>query len=134
MDTLIGRVPVRPQPCKLVLLLTFLIVLATMVYGPMAAALVEPFPTRIRCTAMSLPYHVGNGWFGGLLPATMFAMNAQTGSLYFGLWYPIVIAGATFVIGLFFVPETKDRDIFAGDMSMHPGDREIAFEPMAPSV
>ncbi len=124
----------RSQPLKLVLLLTFLIVLVTMVYGPVAAALVELFPTRIRYTAMSLPYHIGNGWFGGLLPATMFAMNAQTGSLYFGLWYPIVIAGATVVIGLLFVPETKDRDIFAGDMSMHPGDREIPFEPMAPSV
>jgi hypothetical protein len=124
----------RGQPFKLVLLLTFLVVLVTMVYGPIAAALVELFPTRIRYTAMSLPYHIGNGWFGGFLPATMFAMNAQTGSLYFGLWYPIVIAGATVIIGLIFLPETKDRDIFAGDMSMHPGDREIPFEPMAPSV
>jgi MFS family permease len=124
----------RPQPFKVVLLLTYLLILATMVYGPIAAALVELFPTRIRYTSMSLPYHIGNGWFGGLLPATMFAMNAQTGSLYFGLWYPIVIAGATFVIGLIFLPETKDRDIFAGDSSMHPGDRPIGFEPMAPSV
>jgi MFS family permease len=124
----------RPQPFKLVLLLTFLVILVTMVYGPVAAALVELFPTRIRYTSMSLPYHIGNGWFGGLLPATVFAMNAQTGSLYFGLWYPIVIAGATVIIGLIFVPETKDRDIFAGDMSIHTGDREIPFEPMAPSV
>jgi hypothetical protein len=124
----------RPQPFKLVLILTFLVILVTMVYGPVAAALVELFPTRIRYTSMSLPYHIGNGWFGGLLPATVFAMNAQTGSLYFGLWYPIVIAAATFVIGLLFVPETKDRDIYAGDMSMHVGDREIPFEPMAPSV
>ena len=77
--------------------------------------LVELFPTRIRYTSMSLPYHIGNGWFGGLLPASMFAMNAQNGSIYFGLWYPIVIAGATVVIGLLFVPETKDRDIFIGD-------------------
>jgi hypothetical protein len=124
----------RAQPFKLVLLLTFLVILVTMVYGPVAAALVELFPTRIRYTSMSLAYHIGNGWFGGLLPATVFAMNAQTGSLYFGLWYPIVIASATVIIGLIFVPETKDRDIFAGDMSMHPGDREIPFEPMAPSV
>ena len=124
----------RAQPFTLVLLLTFLVILVTMVYGPIAAALVELFPTRIRYTSMSLPYHIGNGWFGGLLPATVFAMNAQTGSLYYGLWYPIVIAGATVIIGLIFLPETKDRDIFVGDMSMHPGDREIPFEPMAPSV
>jgi MFS family permease len=124
----------RSQPFKLVLLLTFLVILVTMVYGPIAAALVELFPTRIRYTSMSLPYHIGNGWFGGFLPATVFAMNAQSGSLYFGLWYPIVVAGATVVIGLIFLPETKDRDIFTGDMSMHPGDREIPFEPMAPSV
>ncbi len=124
----------RAQPFTLVLILTFLVVLVTMVYGPIAAALVELFPTRIRYTSMSLPYHIGNGWFGGLLPATVFAMNAQSGSLYFGLWYPVSIAAATVVIGLIFLPETKDRDIFAGDMSMHPGDREIPFEPMAPSV
>jgi len=124
----------RPQPFKLVLILTFLVILVTAVYGPVAAALVELFPTRIRYSAMSLPYHIGNGWFGGLLPATVFAMNAQSGSLYFGLWYPVSIAAATVVIGLIFLPETKDRDIFAGDMSMHPGDREIPFEPMAPSV
>ena len=121
----------RPQPFKLVLLLTFLMVLVTMVYGPIAAALVELFPTRIRYTSMSLPYHIGNGWFGGLLPATMFAMNAQNGSIYFGLWYPIVIAGATFVIGLLFLPETKDRDIYAGDSSIHKGDRVITLDPMA---
>jgi hypothetical protein len=124
----------RGQPFKLVLLLTFLVGLVTMVYGPIAAALVELFPTRIRYTAMSLPYHIGNGWFGGFPPATMCAMHAQTGSLYFGLWYPIVIVGATVVIGLLFLPETKDRDIFAGDMSMHEGDKEIPFEPMAPGV
>ena len=78
-----------------------------MVYGPIAAALVELFPTRIRYTSMSLPYHIGNGWFGGLLPATVFAMNAQTGSLYFGLWYPIVIAGATVIIGTLFLPRPR---------------------------
>jgi MFS family permease len=121
----------RPQPFTLVLLLIFLMVLVTMVYGPMAAALVELFPTRIRYTSMSLPYHIGNGWFGGLLPASMFAMNAQKGSIYFGLWYPIVIAGATAVIGLLFVPETKSRDIYAGDSSIHPGDTVLEFDPNA---
>ena len=124
----------RAQPFTIVLTLTFLVVLVTMVYGPMAAALVELFPTRIRYTSMSLPYHIGNGWFGGLLPATVLAMNAQNGSIYFGLWYPIVIAGATAVIGILFVPETKDRDIYAGDASVHPGDGTVEFEPMAPTV
>ncbi|WP_207622829.1 MFS transporter [Falsiroseomonas algicola] len=103
----------REQPAVLIGILTLLVIYVTMVYGPIAAALVELFPTRIRYTSMSLPYHIGNGWFGGLLPATSFAMIAQTGDVYFGLWYPIVIALATVVIGLFFVPETKDRDIFA---------------------
>jgi len=121
----------RAQPFTLVLILAFLVILVTMVYGPIAAALVELFPTRIRYTSMSLPYHIGNGWFGGLLPATVFAMNAQTGSLYYGLWYPIVIAAATAVIGLLFVPETKDRDIFAGDTAVHPGDRKVEFDPNA---
>jgi MFS family permease len=121
----------RPQPFLLVVTLLFLMVLVTMVYGPMAAALVELFPTRIRYTSLSLPYHIGNGWFGGLLPATMFAMNAQNGSIYFGLWYPIVIAAATVVIGVLFVPETKDRDIYAGDTAVHPGDRVLDFDPNA---
>jgi MFS family permease len=121
----------RPQPFMLVLTLLFLMVLVTMVYGPMAAALVELFPTRIRYTSMSLPYHIGNGWFGGLLPASMFAMNAQNGSIYFGLWYPIVIATATVVIGVLFVPETRERDIFAGDSSVHPGDKVVEFDPNA---
>ena len=103
----------RGQPLIIVLMLTCLMVLVTMVYGPMAAALVEMFPTRIRYTSMSLPYHIGNGWFGGLLPATAFAMSAQTGDIFYGLWYPIVVAGGTFIIGLLFVRETKDRDIFA---------------------
>ncbi|MFT4190191.1 MAG: MFS transporter [Comamonas sp.] len=98
-----------------VLLLFFLVLLVTMVYGPIAAALVELFPTRIRYTSMSLPYHIGNGWFGGLLPTTAFAMIAATGDLYFGLWYPVVVALGTFVIGLFFLRETKDVDIFAND-------------------
>jgi MFS family permease len=121
----------RLQPLTLVLVLTYLVVLVTMVYGPIAAALVELFPTRIRYTSMSLPYHIGNGWFGGLLPATVFAMNAQSGSIYFGLWYPVVIATATAVIGLLFIPETKDRDIFEGDLSFHPGDKVVEFDPNA---
>ena len=103
----------RAQPFTLVLILTFLVILVTMVYGPIAAALVELFPTRIRYTGMSLPYHIGNGWFGGLMPATAFAMIAQTGDIYYGLWYPIVIAVMTLVIGALFVPETKNRDIFS---------------------
>jgi MFS family permease len=105
----------RPQPFKVIAILFVLVVYVTMVYGPIAAALVELFPTRIRYTSMSLPYHIGNGWFGGLLPATAFAMVAQTGDIYYGLWYPIVIALVTFVLGLILVPETKDRDIYAGD-------------------
>ncbi len=103
----------REQPAVLIGILTLLVIYVTAVYGPIAAALVELFPTRIRYTSMSLPYHIGNGWFGGLMPATAFAMIAQTGDVYYGLWYPIVIALATVVIGIFFVPETKDRDIFA---------------------
>jgi len=105
----------RWQSFALVLVLTYLVVLVTMVYGPIAAALVELFPTRIRYTGMSLPYHIGNGWFGGLMPATAFAMIAQTGDPYFGLWYPIVIAAGCFVIGLLFVPDNYKRDIFAED-------------------
>ena len=93
------------------LILTILVLYVTMVYGPIAAWLVELFPTRIRYTSMSLPYHIGNGWFGGLLPATSFAMVAGTGDIYYGLWYPIVFALITFVVGMLFVPETKDRDI-----------------------
>ena len=105
----------RAQPLKLVVVLTFLIVLVTMVYGPIAAALVELFPTRIRYTGMSLPYHIGNGWFGGLLPATAFAMSAEAGNIYTGLWYPIVIAVGTLIIGTIFVPENRNKDIFADD-------------------
>ena len=101
------------QAFPLVLILTYLVLLVTMVYGPIAAALVELFPTRIRYTGMSLPYHIGNGWFGGLMPATAFAMIAQSGDIYYGLWYPIVIAMMTFVIGLMFVPENHKKDIFA---------------------
>ncbi len=98
-----------------VMILTYLVILVTMVYGPIAAMLVEMFPTRIRYTSMSLPYHIGNGWFGGLLPTTAFAIVAQTGNMYNGLWYPIIIAGMTFVIGTLFIKETKDIDIYAND-------------------
>lgn len=99
------------QKLTIIAILTTLIIYAAMVYGPMAAALVELFPTRIRYSGMSLPYHIGNGWFGGLLPATSFAMVAETGNIYFGLWYPVTIALATVVIGILFVPETYRRDI-----------------------
>jgi MFS family permease len=94
-----------------VLLLVILVVYVTMVYGPIAAWLVELFPTRIRYSGLSLPYHIGNGWFGGFLPATVFAIVAATGNIYSGLWYPIVVASMSFVVALIFLPETKDRDI-----------------------
>jgi MFS family permease len=96
-------------------ILVYLVILVTMVYGPIAAMLVELFPTRIRYTSMSLPYHIGNGWFGGLLPTTAFAMVAATGDIYYGLWYPVIVAAGTFVIGMIFVKETKDVDIYAQD-------------------
>ena len=98
-----------------VAILWVLVIYVTMVYGPIAAALVELFPTRIRYTSMSLPYHIGNGWFGGLLPTTAFAIVASTGNMYNGLWYPIIVATMTFIIGTLFVRETKDVDIYAGD-------------------
>jgi MFS family permease len=94
-----------------VLLLTILVIYVTMVYGPIAAWLVELFPTRIRYSGLSLPYHIGNGWFGGFLPATVFAIVAATGNIYSGLWYPIIVASMSFVVALIFLPETKDRDI-----------------------
>ncbi|MGB6056188.1 MAG: MFS transporter [Burkholderiaceae bacterium] len=98
----------------MVLLLLFVLVLyVTMVYGPMAATLVEMFPTRIRYTSMSLPYHIGNGWFGGLLPTTAFALVAFKGDIYYGLWYPIAIALFTVVVGGLFVRESKNNDIYA---------------------
>ncbi|MBC7832222.1 MAG: MFS transporter [Hyphomicrobium sp.] len=100
---------------KVVAVLWVLVLYVTMVYGPIAAMLVELFPTRIRYTSMSLPYHIGNGWFGGLLPTTAFAIVASTGNMYNGLWYPIVIATMTFIIGMIFIRETKDVDIYAGD-------------------
>lgn len=94
-----------------ILLLWILVIYVTLVYAPIAAFLVELFPARIRYSGLSLPYHIGNGWFGGFLPATVFAIVAATGNIYSGLWYPIVIAAMSFVIGLLFLPETKDRDI-----------------------
>lgn len=112
--------PAKADPAKIdkvmvTAILFYLVVLVTMVYGPIAAMLVELFPTRIRYTSMSLPYHIGNGWFGGLLPTTAFAIVAQTGNMYNGLWYPIIIAGMTVVIGTLFIKETKDVDIYAND-------------------
>ncbi len=104
------------QKLGIVAILTYLIVLVTMVYGPIAAMLVELFPTRIRYSGLSLPYHIGNGWFGGLLPATAFAISAQSGNIYAGLWYAIIVAAATVVIGAIFVPGgTHRKDIFADD-------------------
>jgi MFS family permease len=103
--------PAQVNSVMVVALLFLLMICVAMVYGPMAAMLVEMFPTRIRYTSMSLPYHIGNGWFGGFLPATTVAIVASSGNIYDGLWYPIVIAGVTFVIGLIFVRETKDVDI-----------------------
>ncbi len=107
--------PASVDSIKVIIILTYLVILVTMVYGPIAAMLVEMFPTRIRYTSMSLPYHIGNGWFGGLLPTTAFAIVAQTGDMYNGLWYPIIVAGITFVVGMLFIKETKDVDIYAND-------------------
>jgi len=104
------------QKITIILTLTYLVLLVTMVYGPIAAMLVELFPTRIRYSGLSLPYHIGNGWFGGLMPATAFAISAQTGNIYSGLWYTVVIAVMTVIIGTLFVPgNTHKKDIFAGD-------------------
>jgi MFS family permease len=107
--------PTQVNKPMLVLLLFILVLYVTMVYGPVAAMLVEMFPTKIRYSSMSLPYHIGNGWFGGLLPTTAFALVAFKGDIYYGLWYPIVVALLTFVIGTLFVKETKDNDIYAAD-------------------
>jgi len=117
-DLRLAGYPVKADPDKMnklvmLIILTYLVILVTMVYGPIAAMLVELFPTRIRYTSMSLPYHIGNGWFGGLLPTTSFAIVASTGNMYNGLWYPIVIAGMTAIVGTLFIPETKDVDIYA---------------------
>ncbi|MCS0493482.1 MHS family MFS transporter [Ancylobacter sp. MQZ15Z-1] len=107
----IGGVLSDPRALSIIGLLFILVLYVTMVYGPIAALLVELFPTRIRYTGMSLPYHIGNGWFGGFLPPTAFAIVAASGNIFSGLWYPIVIALMTVVIGLLFLPETKNRDL-----------------------
>ena len=112
--------PAKADPAQInhvmtVVVLLILVLYVTMVYGPIAAMLVELFPTRIRYTSMSLPYHIGNGWFGGFLPTTAFAMVAATGDIYYGLWYPIVVATMTFIVGTLFIKETKDVDIYAQD-------------------
>lgn len=96
-------------------ILFILVIYVTMVYGPIAAILVEMFPTRIRYTGMSLPYHIGNGWFGGLLPATVFALSAYKGDIYFGLWYPVAIAAMSLIIGLLFVKDTLGTNLSAKD-------------------
>jgi Sugar (and other) transporter len=111
-----GGYPAKADPAQInywmvLLLLVILVIYVTMVYGPIAAWLVELFPARIRYTSMSLPYHIGNGWFGGFLPTVSFALVAMTGDIYYGLWYPIVVALMTVVIGTLFLPETKDRPV-----------------------
>jgi hypothetical protein len=113
-----AKYPAKADPAAVdkpmvVFLLWILVIYVTLVYGPIAAMLVEMFPTRIRYTSMSLPYHIGNGWFGGFLPTTAFAIVAATGNIYSGLWYPVGIATMTLVIGMIFVKETKDVDISA---------------------
>ncbi|MDP8915982.1 MAG: MHS family MFS transporter [Pseudomonadota bacterium] len=110
--------PAKADPAEVnkplvVAILTLLVLYVTMVYGPIAAMLVELFPTNIRYTSMSLPYHIGNGWFGGFLPTTAFAMVAATGNIYYGLWYPVAVAAATFVVGMLFIRETRNVDIHA---------------------
>ena len=105
--------PDRMDTPLVIAILFFMVLLVTAVYGPIAALLVELFPTNIRYTSMSLPYHIGNGWFGGFLPTTAFAMVAATGDIYYGLWYPVVLATVTLVLGVLFLPETFRRDINA---------------------
>jgi nitrate/nitrite transporter NarK len=107
--------PEKTNSAMVILLLTILVIFVTLVYGPIAAFLVELFPTRIRYTSMSLPYHIGNGWFGGFLPPVAFAMVAATGDIFYGLWYPVVFALITFVVGSLFLPETKDWDLHQHD-------------------
>ena len=129
-STLAGALKAAGYPAKadraamnipmLLLMLWILVLYVTMVYGPIAAMLVEMFPTRIRYTSMSLPYHIGNGWFGGFLPTTAFAIVASTGNIYSGLWYPVIIALVTLVIGMLFVRETKDNDLRADSGRVSP--------------
>jgi MFS family permease len=112
--------PAQMNRLAIVAILWVLVLYVTMVYGPIAATLVEMFPTRIRYTSMSLPYHLGNGWFGGLMPTIAFAMVASNGDIYHGLWYPIAVAAVTLVVGMVFVRETKDVDIYAKFLYWHP--------------
>ena len=107
--------PARMDKVGIVVILSAFMLLVTMVYGPIAAMLVEMFPTRIRYTSMSLPYHIGNGWFGGLMPSIAFAIVAHSGNMYDGLWYPVLIAAGSCAIGLLLVRETRGRDIYAQD-------------------
>jgi hypothetical protein len=107
--------PARINTPMVVFVLWILMLYVTLVYGPIAAMLVEMFPSRIRYTSMSLPYHIGNGWFGGFLPTTAFAIVAGTGDIYSGLWYPVIIAAMTLVVGTLFLRETKDVDLTAQD-------------------
>jgi nitrate/nitrite transporter NarK len=111
--------PTKADPAKfnwvmIEVILTIMVIYVTMVYGPIAAFLVEMFPTKIRYTSMSLPYHIGNGWFGGVLPLVATAMVAHTGNIYYGLWYPISVAVMSFIIGTLFLRDTKDTDIVTG--------------------
>ncbi|MEG3170904.1 MFS transporter [Sphingomonas sp. ZB1N12] len=103
--------PAQINKPMVIAILVLLVLYVTMVYGPIAALLVELFPTRIRYTSMSLPYHIGNGWFGGFLPTAAFAMVAATGDIYYGLWYPILACAVTAVVGLVFLPETFRRSL-----------------------
>jgi len=108
--------PAKADPARIdmpvaIAILTLLVLYVTMVYGPIAALLVELFPARIRYTSMSLPYHIGNGWFGGFLPTIAFAIVAASGNIYSGLWYPVVIAALTIIVGVLFLPETRGRSI-----------------------
>lgn len=110
--------PSEADPAKInrplvIAIIVAIMLMVTATYAPLAAMLVELFPARIRYTSMSLPYHIGNGWFGGFLPTTAFAMVAATGNIHFGLWYPVIVAGMTAVVGLLFLPETFRRDIDA---------------------
>ena len=99
------------QKLTIIAILTILVLYVTMVYGPIAAALVELFPTRIRYTSMSLPYHIGNGWFGGFLPTVSFALVVYTGDIFYGLWYPVVVTGVSLVVGMICLKETRHVDI-----------------------
>ena len=107
--------PAQMNYVMIVVILTILVIYVTMVYGPIAAMLVEMFPTRIRYTSMSLPYHIGNGWFGGFLPPMAFAMVAANGNIYYGLWYPIVVALMTLVMGTLFVRDTRNVNLHDED-------------------